>query len=95
MHLGWIRDAYSTIYSRWGGVPDPSAADSPFEGAYYNYPDVDLNDWKQGKWGALYLYFLDNFQTNARNLVDIKKRWDPNEYFKFVQSIPTEKKSLD
>ena len=38
-----------------------------------DYPDVHLNHWNTGKWGALTLYFLGNFQTNARNLVDIKK----------------------
>lgn len=53
-----------------------------------DYPDVDLNEWNNGKWGALTLYFLGNFQTNARNLVDIKKRWDPNNYFQHAQSIP-------
>ena len=47
-----------------------------------------LNNWNTGKWGALTLYFLGNFQTNARNLVDIKKRWDPNNYFQHAQSIP-------
>ena len=57
-----------------------------------DYPDVHLNHWNTGKWGALTLYFLGNFQTNARNLVDIKKRWDPNNYFQHAQSIPLEKK---
>ena len=59
-----------------------------------DYPDVFLNNWNTGKWGALTLYFLGNFQTNARNLVDIKKRWDPNNYFQHAQSIPDEKKHL-
>ena len=53
-----------------------------------------LNNWNTGKWGALTLYFLGNFQTNPRNLVDIKKRWDPNNYFQHAQSIPLEKKPL-
>ena len=59
-----------------------------------DYPDVHLNHWNTGKWGALTLYFLGNFQTNARNLVDIKKRWDPNNYFQHAQSIPLEKKHV-
>jgi len=102
--LGWIRNAYESVYARWGGVPDPfqgppmdpckSPDDSPFEGCYYNYPDVDLNGWKNGKYGALSLYFLDNFQTNKRNLVDIKRRWDPAGYFWHEQSIPAIKSAL-
>ena len=52
---------------------------------------ASLNEWNAGKWGALTLYFLGNFQTNDRNLVDIKKRWDPNNYFQHAQSIPIEK----
>ena len=62
--------------------PAPSVTD---------YPDKALNEWNAGKWGALTLYFLGNFQTNERNLVDIKKRWDPNNYFQHAQSIPIEK----
>ena len=65
--------------------PAPSVTD---------YPDVHLNHWNTGKWGALTLYFLDNFQKNERNLVDIKKRWDPNNYFQHAQSIPLEKKHV-
>eukprot|EP00321_Phaeocystis_globosa_P018080 CAMPEP_0118809214 /NCGR_PEP_ID=MMETSP1162-20130426/73_1 /TAXON_ID=33656 /ORGANISM="Phaeocystis Sp, Strain CCMP2710" /LENGTH=573 /DNA_ID=CAMNT_0006738617 /DNA_START=184 /DNA_END=1905 /DNA_ORIENTATION=- len=103
-HIKWISDAYELVYSRWGGIPNPFKGppmdmskppnESPFEGCYYNYPDVHLNHWNTGKWGALTLYFLGNFQTNARNLVDIKKRWDPNNYFQHAQSIPDEKKPL-
>lgn len=103
-HLKWIRDAYESVYRRWGGVPDPFKGppmdktkpvdESPFEGCYYNYPDVDLNEWNNGKWGALTLYFLDNFQKNKRNLVDIKKRWDPHGYFQHAQSIPDTKSPL-
>ena len=103
-HLAWIRSAYESCYARWGGVPDPTRGppmdtsappdESPFEGCYYNYPDVDLNGWKNGKYGALTLYFLDNFQANARNLVDIKRRWDPAGYFWHTQSIPSYKSAL-
>ena len=59
-----------------------------------DYPDVALNEWNTGKWGALTLYFLGNFQNNERNLVEIKKRWDPNNFFQHAQSIPDHKKQL-
>ena len=45
-HLKWIRDAYESVYRRWGGVPDPFKGppmdktkpvdESPFEGCYYS-----------------------------------------------------------
>jgi len=36
----------------------------------------------------MWLYFLDNFRNNERNLVDIKRYWDPENYFHSPQSIP-------
>ena len=87
-HLKWIRDFYQDMYKDFGGTPDPAKdPDGLVEGCYYNYPDVDLNNYG-GKDGALWLYFLDNFRNNPRNLVKIKGRWDPNNYFHSKQSIP-------
>ena len=37
---------------------------------------------------AMWLSFLDNFRNNTRNLVDVKRRWDPENYFHHPQSIP-------
>ena len=37
---------------------------------------------------ALWLYFLDNYRANDRNLVAVKKRWDPENVFHHAQSIP-------
>lgn len=70
-----------------------SAEDSRFpsgnvDGCYYNYPDVDLNEYG-GRDGALHLYFLENFRSNPRNLVAVKRRWDPANIFHSSQSIPT------
>ena len=64
-----------------------------FEGCYYHYPDVDLNDDQYGgREKTMYLYFLENYRENERNLVDVKKRWDPANYFNFEQSIPVDTK---
>lgn len=71
------------MYSPYGGVPNPLHKSGIFEGCYYNYPDVDLND-KVGHDGALYLYFMDNIER----LVKTKKRWDADNYFSHEQSIP-------
>ena len=87
--LGWIRDFYTAVYAKTGGVPDPDRdPEQNVDGCYYNYPDVDLND-HGGRDGALHLYFLDNFRRNPRNLVAVKQRWDPADIFHSAQSIPT------
>jgi len=87
-HLDWIRSFYTAVYRQTGGVPDPARdATDNVDGCYYNYCDADLND-VVGRDGALRLYFLDNLRANPRNLVAVKRRWDPCDYFNSEQSIP-------
>ena len=89
-HLAWINDFYRDVYAEYGGTPDP-ARDSTgtVDGCYYNYPDTVLGSHARGDADhALWLYFLDNFRRNPRNLVAIKQRWDPEDYFHHAQSIP-------
>lgn len=87
-HLEWIRKMYSEVYADMDGVPDPEKDDEDnVDGCYYNYPDIDLND-NLDLDGVLKLYFLDNYEKNPRNLVKVKRRWDPNNYFNSLQSIP-------
>jgi len=89
-HLQWINDFYREVYAEYGGTPDP-ARDSTgtVDGAYYNYPDTVLGSHERGDVDhALWLYFLDNFRRNPRNLVKVKERWDPDDYFHHAQSIP-------
>ncbi|MEY9932130.1 hypothetical protein ABH926_006779 [Catenulispora sp. GP43] len=89
-HLGWINDFYREVYAEYGGTPDP--ANDPtgtVDGAYYNYPDNVLGAHSKGDADhALWLYFLDNFRRNRRNLVAVKQRWDPTDVFHHEQSIP-------
>jgi hypothetical protein len=53
--------------------PTPSEL---MDGAYVNYPDVDLVDWPS-------LYFKENYGR----LQQVKARWDPLNVFYHAQSI--------
>lgn len=82
-HVQWINDFYREVYAEYGGTPDPARDKTgTVDGCYYNYPDVHLGS------DALWLYFLDNFRRNPRNLVEVKRRWDPDDVFHHAQSIP-------
>ena len=86
-HLGWISGFYGAVYADTGGLP-PANQDG---GCYSNYPDSDLGTHATGDVDrALERYFLDNFRANERNLVAIKRRWDPTDVFHHAQSIPVE-----
>lgn len=89
-HVEWIRGFYRDVYAPYGGVPDPERDETgTVDGCYYNYPDVDLGSRTDGGLEeALRLYFGDNLRRNRRNLVAVKRRWDPREYFTSAQSIP-------
>ena len=90
-HLEWIRGLYAETYARYGGVPDPARDPSGLvDGCYYNYPDSDLGTHADGRIDrALTLYFGDNYRNNGRNLVAVKRRWDPSNVFNHAQSIPS------
>ncbi len=45
---------------------------------YPNFPDPDLEDWAHGYYGSKY----DRF-------VRVKKRYDPDDFFHFQQSLPS------
>jgi hypothetical protein len=47
-------------------------------GVYQNFPDPDLEDWAHAYYGA-----------NYDRLVRVKKRYDPDDFFHFQQSLPS------
>jgi hypothetical protein len=89
-YVGWINQFYAEVYAAYGGTPDPSRdSTGTVAGCYYNYPDNTLGTHEDGRIDhALHLYFLDNYRANPRNLVSVKRRWDPQDYFHHAQSIP-------
>jgi hypothetical protein len=86
----WINKFYAEVYAAMGGTPDPSKdPGGTVDGCYYNYPDSVLGTHADQRIDqAMWLYFLDNFRNNQPNLVDIKRYWDPENYFHHPQSIP-------
>ncbi len=91
-YLNWINQFYADVYAAMGGTPDPLKDPSgTVNGCYYNYPDSVLGTHADQKIDqAMWLYFLDNFRNNPRNVVDVKRHWDPQNYFHSPQSIPLE-----
>lgn len=45
--------------------------------AYFNYCDLDLKNWAEAYWGA-----------NLERLKDVKTRHDPENFFRYAQSVP-------
>lgn len=89
-YLDWINQFYRDVYAASGGTPNPlNDSSGTVDGCYYNYPDSVLGTNADNRIDeAMWLYFLDNFRNNERNLVDIKRYWDPENYFHHPQSIP-------
>ncbi|WP_341903912.1 BBE domain-containing protein [Fluviicola taffensis] len=82
--LDWMNEFYTTVYIETGGTPNPQLDPTDnVDGCYYNYPDSDLNAFG-GLEGALQLYFGENLPR----LKEVKKCWDPTDYFNSFQSIP-------
>ena len=89
-YLDWINKFYADVYAATGGTPDPRKDTTGIvDGCYYNYCDSVLGTNEDGRIDeAMWLYFLDNFRNNKPNLVDVKRYWDPENYFHHPQSIP-------
>ncbi|MFG3054060.1 FAD-binding oxidoreductase [Kitasatospora sp. NPDC048239] len=81
-HLAYLRGIYQAVYKSTGGIPEIGPT-STTDGAYVNYPDVDLGQAGQVKPAYQRLYYKENY---AR-LQKTKKTWDGNNVFHHAQSI--------
>ena len=45
--------------------------------SYQNWPDANLSDWKSAYYGS-----------NLRRLTQVKSKYDPEDVFKYAQSVP-------
>jgi hypothetical protein len=90
-HLKWIRNFYRDVYRSTGGVPAvpdpvlPASQRANTDGAYVNYPDIDLSDRQLNTsgqpWHQLY------YKSNYTRLQNTKQQWDPHNVFRHGQSI--------
>ncbi|WP_424642461.1 FAD-binding oxidoreductase [Embleya sp. AB8] len=81
-NVGWTRAFYRDVYADTGGVPVPGEVS---DGAYINYPDVDLADpaWNTSGVPWSTLYYKDNYPRLQR----VKARWDPHDIFRHALAI--------
>ena len=90
-HLVYLRDLYAAVYEETGGIPEVSSSrkedehyDITTDGAYVNYPDVDLGTNSPGDTSD---YTRLYYHQNYARLQLIKQEWDPKNHFRHAQSI--------
>jgi hypothetical protein len=80
-HIDLITQLYDTM--------TPYASSNPRE-AFLNYRDVDIgsNPGNQTSFEKAKVYGSKLFKNNFIRLVKVKSRVDPDDFFKYEQSIP-------
>ncbi|MFJ5122088.1 FAD-binding protein [Kitasatospora sp. NPDC088548] len=90
--IKYLRDLYAAVYKDTGGIPEVNSHshqahnrffDITTDGAYVNYPDIDLGTAEQHDPAYTRLYYGQNY---AR-LQKAKEHWDRENIFHHAQSI--------
>ncbi|WP_327673411.1 FAD-binding oxidoreductase [Kitasatospora sp. NBC_00458] len=79
-HLEYLRGLYQETYQATGGIPEVG---TDTDGAYVNYPDVDLGVAGDDRPAYQRLYYKQNYSR----LQKAKKLWDDKNVFHHAQSI--------
>ncbi|MGV9918183.1 FAD-dependent oxidoreductase [Streptomyces cellulosae] len=81
-HLDWIRSLYAEFFAETKGVP---VIGDRTDGCYINYCDTDMADPAYNRSGTPWhtLYYKGNYPR----LQQVKKRWDPGNYFRHALSV--------
>ncbi|MEV7027242.1 BBE domain-containing protein [Kitasatospora sp. NPDC093558] len=79
-HLEYLAGLYRAVYRRTGGVPE---IDTDTDGAYVNYPDVDLGTAGQADAAYPRLYYKGGYERLQR----AKEYWDGKGVFRHAQSV--------
>ncbi|MDR0218356.1 MAG: BBE domain-containing protein [Enterobacteriaceae bacterium] len=89
--IDWIHAIYSGCFSIYGSKPYEkyNGKETPFQGCYINYPDVDMkyigNIKKEIDPNWLILYYGEHI---AKELIEVKNIFDKNNVFRHEMSIP-------
>ncbi|WP_048910324.1 FAD-dependent oxidoreductase [Streptomyces sp. NRRL WC-3744] len=81
-YLDWIRGLYAEFFAESKGVP---VIGGRTDGCYINYCDTDMADPRHNRSGVPWhtLYYKDNYPR----LQQVKKRWDPGNFFRHALSV--------
>ncbi|MGW6914217.1 FAD-binding oxidoreductase [Kitasatospora sp. NPDC054939] len=84
-HLAYLADLYQDVYQATGGIPEinPKGGNADTDGAYVNYPDVDLGTTADRDPAYPRLYYKENYARLQRT----KRIWDERNVFHHAQSV--------
>ncbi|MGW4891534.1 FAD-binding oxidoreductase [Kitasatospora sp. NPDC004240] len=84
-HLTYLREFYREVYAATKGIPEvnPKGKDTHTDGAYVNYPDIDLGTTADPSPAYQRLYYKGNYTRLQRT----KRTWDPENVFHHAQSV--------
>lgn len=84
-HLTYLGDFYQDVYRATRGIPEvnPMGKDTDTDGAYVNYPDIDLGQVGDQDPAYPRLYYKENYTR----LQKAKATWDPKNVFHHAQSV--------